>query len=201
MICLNCSLPFHIKPSRLANRNIKFCGKACRLEYSSKNYLSSLEKRFFSKTKKESVVSSCYETTPCWTWLGNIDKYGYGYLTVMKPNKHKAHAHRISMILFKPEENIDQLHVCHSCHNKLCVNPIHLHVGTAPDNIREMVEAERQAKGIGLPQAKLKEKDVLEILNSLSKGSTRQSLADRYRVSLGTIDKIVQGKTWKHIKR
>ena len=141
--CKNCLNQFHVKPSRAAKRLC--CSRKCQLEYFDRNYSTILQERFLSLTDKRNETTSPYVTTPCWIWLGNTDRYGYGYLTVMKPTKHKEPAHRVSMRLFKPEEIIDGLHTCHHCHTRLCVNPEHLHSGTAAENIAEMVAANRQS--------------------------------------------------------
>lgn len=162
-------------------------------------YRDKLEKRFMSKVFEHDLPTSPHVSTPCWIWQGNVDKYGYGYLTVMQPKKHKEQAHRVSMFLFKPNESIDGLHVCHYCHTKLCVNPEHLHPGSAEDNIEEMVFAARQAKGTELPQAILTEDNVVMIRQELKNGIPRKTLAIRYGISLSTIDAIAQRRSWKHV--
>lgn len=141
--CKNCLASFHVKPSRAGKR--LHCSRECQLDYFDRNYWTILGERFLSLTDMGTEVSSAYVATPCWIWRGNVDRYGYGFLTIMKPSKHKEQAHRVSMRLFKPNDSIEGLHTCHYCHNKLCVNPKHLHSGTPADNIAEMVAANRQA--------------------------------------------------------
>lgn len=85
------------------------------------------------------------DTDACWIWVGGRDARGYGQIgfcdTVLR-------AHRVSYeIVNGPIPG--GMHVCHSCDNPSCVNPHHLWLGTASDNIRDMVR-----KGRHLPENK-----------------------------------------------
>ena len=87
--------------------------------------------------------------------------------------------------------------VLHSCDNRLCCNPNHLRTGTHQDNMDDMNSRGRQARGTKINQAKLTEKDVLEI--RAITGMYQKDIAKRYDVSPQTINYIINRKTWHHI--
>lgn len=89
--------------------------------------------------------------------------------------------------------------VRHKCDNRRCINPEHLELGTQGDNIRDMVERDRQPKGSERPSAKLTEEDVREIRKRLYAGETTCRLAEEYGVSQSVISEIKNWKKWKHV--
>lgn len=69
----------------------------------------------------------------CWLWLGALDRDGYG--SIQAPgNSGKTRAHRFTFEFFcypiPAGKQID-----HRCHVRSCVNPEHLRVATAAENI------------------------------------------------------------------
>lgn len=74
----------------------------------------------------------------CILWTGYVDKHGYGMINVKISQNKWANrgVHRISMIVHKKLsfEQVENLHVSHICHNKLCIAPHHLSVETSEIN-------------------------------------------------------------------
>ena len=88
--------------------------------------------------------------------------------------------------------------VCHKCDNPPCVNPEHLFLGTAKDNVVDMDKKGRRAnrKGELHPLAKLTEDQVKEIRDSTESGA---ALARRFGVHKATIYDIRHKRKWRHL--
>lgn len=82
-----------------------------------------LEVRFLAKVKK---------TDTCWLWTAGTNGNGYG---MIKANKIKTYAHRVSYELYKGKIPAG-LTIDHLCRVKLCVNPDHLEAVTSDENNR-----------------------------------------------------------------
>lgn len=86
----------------------------------------------------------------CWLWLGGCTKKGYGYAYTLIRGACKAH--RLFYTYYKGPIP-DGLFLCHKCDTPLCVNPDHMFVGTARDNINDMY---RKGRGYGFGKMHLK---------------------------------------------
>lgn len=75
----------------------------------------------------------------CWLWNGSSLERGYGRF-------RGSLAHRVSWVLHNGPIP-DGMHVCHRCDVTACVNPAHLFLGTALDNIRDMHAKGRDRNG------------------------------------------------------
>jgi hypothetical protein len=94
-------------------------------------------------------------------------------------------------------KNADGLVVRHSCHNKSCINPDHLSLGTHADNVNDKVVAGRHPHGVTHYKNKLTEAQV-----RLIKADTQHTYAElshMFGISRGGIHNIKTGKSWKHI--
>ena len=138
-----------------------------------------------------------YSPDGCWYWTGSKFKAGYGSLLIEGKSKQ---AHRVSYQLHKGEIT-NGLFVCHTCDNKICVNPDHLWLGTCLDNVKDMIDKGRQVilRGEQIGNSKLTEKKVRQILIKRAKGISTFKLAKEYKVDITSIQKILRGATWRHI--
>ena len=131
----------------------------------------------------------------CWLWTASHDKrWGYGR---MRWGNRDILAHRIAYQLANGECP-DNLLVCHSCDNPICVNPKHLFLGTHQDNSNDKVSKGRQWRPIGEKgRHKLSWSDVTEIRKLCADGYKYKELAVRFNVTPGMIGHIVRGANWK----
>lgn len=137
------------------------------------------------------------DSTGCWLWTAHRAKNGYGVMTVGKrPHAAPMGAHRISWTLHHGPIP-DGMLVCHRCDVKHCVNPDHLFLGTAADNLRDMVEKGRSARGVKHSQAKLTDDEVRAIRRD---PRILREVADDYGMSMSMISYIRTGQNWSHLQ-
>lgn len=176
-------------------------------------YDSNIIDRFWSKVDVKGEDD-------CWQWHGTImhprGKHGRGGYGNIYVNGGKMLAHRLSWVIANgsiPEG----LWVLHTCHNRACVNPTHLYVGTAKDNTRDAIvrgtqykhqfpkgqthnKGHTRSRGELNSQAKLTELEVREIRSLYSTGNyTQTELGRRYGVTPPQISHIVNLKTWQYL--
>jgi hypothetical protein len=136
--------------------------------------------------------------TGCWNWTAcTSDKLTYGKFFYKKKNWY---AHRF-IYNFLIEEVSDELMVCHTCDNPLCVNLDHLFIGTHDDNMRDMAMKGRLPTQIGEanPNNKLTETSVQEMRNLRKAGTNYTSIAKLYDVNIQTAIDAITAKTWRHV--
>lgn len=135
----------------------------------------------------------------CWIWSGSKTRHGYGQIRYngKQTGTHRAfYAHYVGTI---PAGHI----VMHSCDQPSCVNPDHLVLGTAAENMRDMNEKGRTGGyrshlGDRHKKAKLTTADIPVIRERIAAGETNAAIAADYDVSATAIWQIKTGKAWKH---
>lgn len=142
---------------------------------------------------------------PCILWPGAYGGTGnrkYGRVG-------KIAAHRFVWELFNGRIPAG-FFVCHHCDVSLCVNPRHLFVGTAADNMHDMINKGRGNDGAkSRPgefhgNSRLTTAEVLTIRERhipRSKGirANTSQLASEFGVCSSMIDHIVKRRCWTHI--
>jgi hypothetical protein len=79
--------------------------------------------------------------TGCWLWTRNVDSAGYARLGEAQLKMHR-YSYAVAHGLQVSDLRRDQ-YVCHRCDQPSCVNPTHLFLGTALDNMRDKVRKGR----------------------------------------------------------
>jgi hypothetical protein len=137
----------------------------------------------------------------CWPWLAAVDPAGYGALKV---GRKKVNAHRFSLQLKLGRPIGTGLLACHTCHNRLCVNPAHLYEGTSSQNFADMLSTgqpnptrfQPARPGHPAPKSGLTEEQALAIYRRANAGEDAQILALEFGVKPDAIHKIKRGDRW-----
>ncbi|MEG4805772.1 HNH endonuclease signature motif containing protein [Microcoleus sp. ARI1-B5] len=131
-------------------------------------------------------------------WLTDLCCCRYGYPKIGVNNKIQ----KLSRVMFELHNGKipEGICVCHKCDNRACVNPEHLFLGTQQENMTDMANKGRSTRGSKNPQAKLNEKQVLEIKRLLSETNlSHQKIADLFNVDRKILSGIKNEKNWKHV--
>lgn len=130
--------------------------------------------------------------TGCFVFTGTWVKGGYANLRI---NKVYLYGHRVSYGIMKgaiPKG----MYVCHKCDVRQCINPEHLFLGSAMDNVRDMQSKKRNVFGERQVNRKLNSDEALFIKNS---DITGVALARYFLVSTAQVSLIKNGKAWSHL--
>ena len=127
----------------------------------------------------------------CWVWMGGLSEKGYG---LIYENGRAERTHRVSWKL-KYDDIPKGLYVLHRCDNPCCINPNHLFLGTAKDNIRDGMNKGRITFRETHGRAKLKNADISKIRSDNRRPYS--IIAKEYGVHKNTIGNIKNNRTWK----
>lgn len=177
--CLNCGEPFEVNTYR--EITAKYCSVSCQ-----RSYRKSPQVRFWPKILKSSG---------CWSWLGVVSDSGYG---VLRSHPYTL-AHRYSYELATGCSIPRGKMIRHLCGNKLCVNPMHLALGSHKDNAQDEVDRGSQIKGERSGNAKLDSYTVTLIRDLYSEGYGLTDLAIRFRLHKSHVHRLVNRVSWSHL--
>lgn len=137
------------------------------------------------------------ENTGCWNWTQVKIHFGYGMIRD-GGGGNQIPAHRLSYRLFIGDIPHNR-YVCHKCDNPRCVNPHHLFIGTAKENMADCAAKgrTRHARGEKVNTAKLSRSEVENIRAQYRGGRSQRSLAKAFGVSKGNIWFITSMRTWR----
>jgi hypothetical protein len=146
----------------------------------------SLENKILKYSSPEAI-------TGCILWFGPTSR---GYPRISLKNKE----YRVSRYLYQKTHGdfANELNVCHTCDNPLCVNPDHFFLGTHAENQQDKFDKNRQAKGSTHGCSKLTNEQAI-----MAKFTTIKpiELAKEFGCSATIIRQIRQGKYWKHLEK
>lgn len=176
-----------------ARRRLGFCHK----HYYRYHRHGSTDATIIVGDDKRRLLNNCKKSdSGCWEWQKS--KYsGYGKTFIKGKGKQ---AHRASWEIFVGDIP-KGMQVNHKCHNRSCINPDHLYIGTQKENMKDMYDAGRDVKKKGSENgaSKLDESKVRIIKNMLSSGNKISAISKKFGVSESCIRFIKQDKTWRHV--
>lgn len=136
--------------------------------------------------------------TSCWIWTAARRVSGYGAFAWTRT--YIINAHRAAFMLSQGITVLPAgMDVCHTCDNRLCVNPEHLFLGTRADNMRDAAKKRRTCCGENRPNAKLTEDAVRTIRRAHAEGVSFSVLARRFGVNPYQIWAAFHRRSWKHV--
>jgi hypothetical protein len=152
-----------------------------------------------SRFRNNFTITKC----GCWNWNGSEESNTYGRC------RYKGNfclSHRVSYLLYVGPIT-KGLKVLHKCNNKKCVNPEHLYLGTAYDNVQDSIDAGTHfslnhsdlsdfKSGENHPLAKLNNEDVICIKKMLRDNIDKKLICRIYKIGKSTLQNIFSGKTW-----
>lgn len=152
--------------------------------YVKKTILKDKEK-YIDRIKSSIEIDS---ESNCWLWQKYCNPDGYGIISILSStfNVHSVMC-SIENDRFPEKDEV----IRHSCINKSCCQPKHLSFGSHSDNMKD-----RKLFGEKTSNAKLTEKEVLEIVDLLAEGKSGPSIAKIYGIGYGAVYNIRDGKTW-----
>jgi hypothetical protein len=128
--------------------------------------------------------------TGCLVWRGARTANGYGGITFLGKTYM---VHRLAWLAHQGPIPSD-LRICHTCDNRLCLEPSHLFLGTPQQNTIDMIRKGRGRVFGG--RERLDEGKVASIKRRLRAGESVSTLAAEMSVSINTIGDIKRGRTW-----
>lgn len=125
----------------------------------------------------------------CWLWTGCTYNGGSGSF---KWRGKMRGTNRVAWEIAHGKDCPDDMDVCHSCDNRLCVNPRHLWLGTAHDNSIDMHKKGRQPVNALTPD---QVREIRKLLGTMP----QRKLAAKFGVKQGVICDLNTGQTYRWV--
>lgn len=131
----------------------------------------------------------------CHIWTGWTTTCGYGGF-YMRGKQFRAH--RLAWEI-RNGPIPDGRQALHQCDRPLCVNPEHIFLGTAADNVADRVSKGRSAVGERNGGAKLSAREALEVRDLGERFPTKQ-IGEWYGVTQESVRRIITRRLWRHLE-
>jgi ribosomal protein S27AE len=163
--------------------NRRHCSQKCGL-------LRTVDERFWEKVDKRGPDE-------CWPWLAKAKNHGdYGILRVAGRNYVATH---ISWMIAHGRRVPKGKIVRHKCDNPKCVNPAHLQLGTARQNMQDCIDRGRfRPRGCRNPEERLRRDQIIAVaLLYRERTFGYHRISKVLKVSPYEIRNTIRQKTWE----
>lgn len=159
-----------------------------RIELSTHGFSVRSLSRFAAKVDRSAGPEAC------WPWTGSQNGNGYGKfaVTVSLRDVRFFLSHRFTCAQHHGPPPFPGAEARHSCHNRVCCNPLHLSWGTTSDNRLDSLRDGR------LPRVKLNERIVAALRGAPHRPSLKQ-LGRLLGIGRSAACAALNGTTWRHV--
>lgn len=163
-------------------------------------HVRKLDRHFANK-----IIPIATEHGECWDVNGSKFSNGYsrvGHELAQEQGITRAHIYMFFLVFGKlPKDCQHGGIVLHRCDNRWCVNPAHLFLGNHAENMQDMVGKNRAAKGEKHGNNRYTEEEVTLCKYLMKRrGFSRKELAFMFGTGQTTMDHLLTGKTWQHLR-
>ena len=151
--------------------------------------------------KLDHEMSTTVRREGCLITLRAVDRDGYRSIW-HAGKRRRLHRMMLERKIGRPLQA--NKHTRHLCNQPGCINPDHLLEGSAHENYMDRIQSgtqtKKQHRGEYARWTKLSENDVQQIRTEYASGNTTyRKLATKYSVHRGTIDHVINRRTWNHV--
>lgn len=146
--------------------------------------------------KKKIKLNIDIDKNGCLVW--NKGTCGKNYSCIFF-NRKSYRGNRLSFAAYNKFNLKSKNIICHTCDNRLCVNPKHLWEGTIDQNNKDCHRKKRAKVGDNHWWSKFTSKQVLQIRKRIKNGTSPYIIASEYGVYPSTIYRLKDRSTWKSV--